>query len=373
MIYLDNAATTFPKPEQVSRAVFDYIKNCGASFGRGVYKTAADSIDILWNARVGAAEILGAADPQRVIFTKNATEALNLAIKGMLNPGAEVITSPLEHNSVIRPLSELKCNIKFLPLLSDGTADMSALRRMVSPKTDMVILTHASNVSGTINDISAAASFCRSREIPLLVDCAQSAGHIPVYSETWNAMTAFAGHKGFLAPQGTGGLYIPENYNPNPLMTGGTGSRSELLTQPEDVPEKYESGTHNMAALSGFAAACEFISETGLDEIHRYETTLCARLIDGLSGINGIKILYPHAKNRTGAVSFVPVGKDVGEVGNILDSRWGIAVRCGLHCAPLAHRVCGTLSSGTVRVSPGIFNTEKDIDIFLEAINEIMN
>ncbi len=370
MIYLDNAATSFPKPRQVSKAVYNYMTRCGASYGRGGYASAAESMDILWQAREGAAEILGVENPQRVVFTKNATEALNIAIKGMLKPGAEVITSPLEHNSVIRPLTELGCNIRYLPL-SGGVCDVSALSTMLEEKTDMVIITHASNVSGVINDVASAAEICRRKKVPLLIDCAQSAGSIRICGEKWGAMLAFAGHKGFMAPQGTGGLYIPEGLNPLPLMSGGTGSSSEKMTQPDIMPDKYESGTLNMAAISGFETACRYLKKAGTEEIHDHEIRLAQKIISGLMNIKGITVLCPEVKNRTSAVSFYFGNKDTSEAGNVLDAEYNIAIRCGLHCAPTAHRAYGTLQKGTLRVSPGWFNTKKDADKFLLAVSRI--
>lgn len=369
MIYLDNAATSFPKPNEVYKSVYDYMKRCGASFGRGGYKSAAESIDLLWEVREKIAGLLGAENPERVVFTKNTTEALNLAIKGCLQPGADVIISPLEHNSVLRPVTELGCRIRYLPLNKDGSCNVTALREMLGQKTDMVIITHASNVSGAVNDITAAAEICADAGVPLLADCAQSAGKLPICGDTWNAMVAFAGHKGFMGPQGTGGLYIPEKYKLRPLITGGTGSNSEMMSQPDIMPDKFESGTLNMAAICGLGAACDYIMRT--KGIHEYELSLAQLLTQGLMNIKGIRVLCAETANKTAVVSFYSDKTDTSEIGNILDSKYNIAVRCGLHCAPLAHKTYGTMETGTVRVSPGMFNTRRDIDKFLKCINNI--
>ncbi len=369
-IYLDNAATSFPKPPQVARAVYDYILHSGASFGRGGYRSAGEAMEKLWQARETVTEIIGGENPQRLIFTKNATEALNTAILGSLENGDEVIISPLEHNSVMRPLKQLGCRLKLMPLDAMGYCDVSTLRDLITENTKMVILNHGSNVSGVINDAGTAAQICHTRNIRLLLDCSQTAGHDKIYGEKWDAMIAFAGHKGLLGPQGTGGLYLPPKYNPRPVITGGTGSNSEMLSQPEILPDKYESGTLNMAAICGLSSGCDYIKRRGLEEISYYERRLSQRITEGLMNIKGVTVLCPEARRRTAAVSFYAEGKDVGEIGDYLDREYNIAVRCGLHCAPMAHSAYGTKESGTVRVSPGLFNSPRDVDKLLLAIRK---
>ena len=373
MIYLDNAATTFPKPPSVIRAVMQYMTKSGASYGRGGYKSALGSAELLWSARETVAKLIGSDNPQYLVFTKNATEALNLAIKGVLKKGCRVICSCVEHNSVMRPLTQLDAKVTFLPLQADGSVDVGVLKKINPTDYDMVIITHASNVSGIVNNVEYVAGWCKRCGVPCLIDASQSAGVIPIYADKWQAMIAFAGHKGPMGPQGTGGLFVPENINPLPLMTGGTGSNSENMTQPEDMPDKYESGTLNMPAIAGLYEGAKFILNEGIETIHKKECYLRDALCDGLMNIRGVNVLYPENENVTSAVSFYVDNKDVTTLGGALDEKYGIAVRCGLHCAPMAHKYFDTFECGTVRVSPGYFNTKKDIDKFLYAITKCTN
>ena len=370
MIYLDNAATTFPKPPSVIRAVTGYMTKSGASYGRGGYKSALGSADLLWQARETVAQLIGSDNPQRLVFTKNATEALNLAIKGVLKPGSRVICSGTEHNSVMRPLAALEAKKTFLPLRADGSVDVTKLDGLNPAEYDMVIINHASNVSGIVNDVEFVSKWCKKGKVPCLIDASQSAGVLPLHSDKWQTMLAFAGHKGPMGPQATGGLFIPENVNPLPLMTGGTGSASENMTQPEMLPDKYESGTLNMPAIAGLYEGAKFILNEGISTIHEKECYLREMLTDGLMNIRGVNVLYPQNKNVTSALSFYTDNRDVATLGAVLDESYGIAVRCGLHCAPMAHKSCGTFECGSLRVSPGYFNTKKDIDKFLYAIKK---
>lgn len=370
MIYLDNAATSYPKPKSVIKAMNNYMLHIGANYGRGGYKAATDSIDILFSVREKISELINCRYPEQIIFTKNATEALNIAILGTVKPGSFVITSPYEHNSVIRPLMHQKCIIHELPLNKDGCCDTAKLTPELLKKASLVILNHSSNVSGAVSNIEYAANICKTFGTPMLADLSQSAGILPINADKLSCMLAFAGHKGLLGPQGTGCLYIPKNYTVNPLITGGTGSNSHMLTQPETMPDKFESGTLNMPALCGLLAACKFI-ETHCDEIYTYEHFLCSKLIDGLSNIKNITVLCPNNSLRTSAVSFYSENEDTNRFGNMLNDNFDIAVRCGLHCAPSAHKAYGTFEKGTVRVSAGFFNKPSDIDKFLYAVNRI--
>lgn len=365
MIYLDNAATTFPKPPSVIRAVTDYMTKSGASYGRGGYKSALSGAEKLWQAREMTAKLLGSEHPERLIFTKNATEALNIAIKGILKKGCRVICSCVEHNSVMRPLTELDAKITFLPLQADGSVNVGALNKESLAEYDMVIITHASNVSGIINDVDLAAGICKKSGVPCLIDASQTAGTTPIYADKWQAMIAFAGHKGPMGPQGTGGLFIPKGITPVPIMTGGTGSNSENMMQPEEMPDKYESGTLNMPAIIGLGEGVKFVLK---EKVHEKEQYLRSTLVDGLMNIKGVTVLFPENRRTTSAISFYAEGADVAELGASLDEDFDIAVRCGLHCAPMAHKAFGTFECGTVRVSPGYFNTKNDIDKFLYAI-----
>lgn len=368
MIYLDNAATSFPKPRGLAEYMADFINHQGGSFGRGGYKTAIKNSEDVLSVRMSVANLFGSDMPERFIFTKNATEALNTAILGTLTKGDTVITTPLEHNSVMRPLNMLGCNIITLPLKEDGSADMSAIEKFKPPK--LVILNHASNVSGIINDVGTAANYCKEMGIPCLIDASQSAGHIPL-SADWGAMIACAGHKGLLGPQGTGILYIPPNCNVNPLIAGGTGNRSELMFQPDDLPDRFESGTLNSPGVMALGYSINYINKKGMDKIHSHEMRLTTLLIDELSKIKNIHILFPENKNRTPLISFYSDNIDVVEFGNILDRNFNIAVRSGLHCAPAAHHAYGTLKTGTVRVSPGAFTKLYEIEKFVYAVNKI--
>lgn len=367
MIYLDNAATSFPKPRGMADLMAEFINHRGGSFGRGGYKTAIKNSEDILSVRMSVANLFGCDMPERFIFTKNATEALNTAIFGILSKGDTVITTPLEHNSVMRPLNMLGCNIITLPLKEDGSVDISVLENHRPP--NLVIINHASNVSGVINDADFAANYCKSMDIPCLIDASQSAGHIPISASS--AMIACAGHKGLLGPQGTGILYIPPNYNLSPLTAGGTGNRSELMFQPSDLPDRFESGTLNSPAIIGLGYSISYLNKKGFDKIHSHEMKLTNLLIDELSKIKNIRILFPKNRNRTPLVSFVPDNIDVVEFGNFLDRDYAIAVRSGLHCAPAAHSAYGTLNTGTVRVSPGAFTKLYEIEKFLYAVNKI--
>lgn len=371
MIYLDNAATSFPKPQCVYSAVYEYMKKYGANAGRGGYKTAAYASELLYSARENVSELIGNTNPQQLIFTKNATEALNIAIRGCVKFGDNVVISPVEHNSVIRPLNRLNANITRLPLNADGSYNIDMLNQAITPKTSLVIINHASNVSGIINDIEKAGEICKRRCVKLLVDASQSAGTIQLNASETRAMIAFAGHKSMMGPMGTGCLYIPENIDIYPLITGGTGSESKLTIQPETLPDKFESGTLNMPGIYALGESCKYIKNIGLKNIYYHEQQLTERLINGLSEMKRIKILYPKTKNRTSALSFVIENIDCAEVGRILDSEYDIAVRCGFHCAPEAHKAFGTYDTGTIRASVGWYNTKQDIDKILWAIGNI--
>ena len=369
MIYLDNAATSFPKPRGLADYMAEIISMRGGSFGRGGYASAIKNSEDVLTVRQKLARFFGSERPEQIIFTKNATEALNTAISGLLSRGDTVIVSPLEHNSVIRPLNMLGCNIITLPLLPDGSVDISALKKYHQPA--LVIINHASNVSGIINDVELAAELCRKNGIPLLIDASQSAGHIPLKA-SWGAMIACAGHKGLLGPQGTGVLYIPHNIGLRPLTSGGTGTRSELINQPEELPDRFESGTLNLPAILGLGYSLDYIERRGAKSIHAHEMKLTEYIISELSELNDIHILFPENKTRTPCISFYSDTIDTVDFGNILDSDFGIAVRCGLHCAPAAHRAYGTLETGTVRVSPGAFTKFSEAERFVYAVKKII-
>jgi cysteine desulfurase family protein len=371
VIYLDNAATTFPKPEAVYLAADKAARQFGGNPGRGAYALSRSAAGLVDNARLKVARFFNIPDYNRVIFSLNCTDALNLAIKGALKAGDHVLISALEHNSVVRPLEALRASgveYERVPTSIVDGVDIDAFSETIRPNTKMLAVTHVSNVTGTVNPIAELGALCRERGILFLVDAAQSAGSVPIDVEATNIdLLAFPGHKGLYGLQGTGGLYIREGVDLMPLRFGGTGSHSELPYQPLELPDKYESGTLNVPGLASLAAGLDFINEIGLDNIAKHETELVKRLTDGLSQIRGVTI-YGSGNS---VISLNVNGIAPTDVAAILDSSFDIAARAGLHCAPDAHRTLGTLElGGTVRLSVGAFNVKSDIDALLRAIDE---
>lgn len=365
MIYLDNAATSFPKPPSVIRAMTEALTEYGANPGRGGHQLALKAGRTVEKCRELAAEFFGAPSPERVIFTRNCTESLNLAIMGMLHKGDEVICSHGEHNAVMRPLERFvsrgDITVKLLRPDGQGLLSPDTLRRAITSRTSLVICCHASNVTGVIQPVAELGAVCRERGVPLLVDAAQTAGVLDVSLSRLNAdMIAAPGHKGLMGPHGTGLLILREDMNPEPLILGGTGSASESVRQPELLPDRYESGTLNLPGIAGLAAGLEFVSRQR-EDIHRYETGLNDRLRRQLDQIPGLTLLGSARIPRVGITAIVPAGGDSAALADALDAT-GVAVRGGLHCAPAMHSYLGTMKSGAVRFSPGPFNTERDID-----------
>lgn len=377
MIYLDNAATSCRKPETVYTAVDHALRNCSGNPGRSGHALSLEAGKIVLQARLRCAALFGVASAKNICFGSNATEALNLAIHGIVKPGAHVITSALEHNSVARPLEFLKrygVDVTVLPASLQEGVSAEAVASAIRPNTSLVVMTHISNVTGTVNDIAKIGHVCKEAGIPFLVDAAQSAGNHKIDVQEMNIdLLAFPGHKGLLGPQGTGGLYVNEDILLDPLKQGGTGSLSESLMQPEEVPDRYESGTLNVPGLAGLAAGIEFVLNTGIDAIAEKEHMLTAKLIHGLLGIPGVRLYGPDAETDRGAVVSITIdGIAPQEVALILDSAFSVAVRAGLHCSPYAHKAIGTLQSGgTVRISPNYFSSEEEIDTCLEGIEAI--
>lgn len=365
MIYLDNAATSFPKPQQVIRAMVDALENFGANPGRGGHQLAIQAGRTVEKCRETAASFLGVSAPERVIFTRNCTESLNLAIAGMLHKGDEVICSHGEHNAVMRPLERFvsrgEITVKLLRPDHQGLLSPDTLNRAITSHTGLVIVCHASNVTGVIQPVRELGAVCQSRGVPFLVDAAQTAGVLDVTLDGLNAdMIAMPGHKGLLGPHGTGLLALREGIDPEPLILGGTGSASESVRQPEMLPDRYESGTLNLPGIAGLLAGIEFVAKQR-EEIHRYETALNDRLRRQLKQIPGLRILGEEAAPRVGITAVVPDGGDSAALADGLDAT-GVAVRGGLHCAPAMHSYLGTMRSGAVRFAPGPFNTEREID-----------
>jgi cysteine desulfurase/selenocysteine lyase len=314
-----------------------------------------------------------------VIFTANATHAINMALRGILKPGDNVVTTSMEHNAVMRPLRFLEkqgVSLTIIPCASDGTLDIGKIAEAVKPKTRLMVMTQASNVSGTILPVAEASSIVHQYGVPLLVDASQSAGAIPIDIQNSGIdMLAFTGHKELLGPTGTGGLVINPGFNISaltPLVFGGTGSRSEFEEQPDDLPDKYESGTLNLMGIAGLSASLSWITHRGLTSGREHAELLTTALIEGLSVIPGVKMYGTRkAENSVAIVSFTIDGLKVSEIGFKLDEDYGILSRVGLHCAPAAHKTLGSFPEGTVRLSPGIFTTMDDIDKTLKAIQEV--
>ena len=364
MIYLDNAATSFPKPPSVLRAMTEALREYGANPGRGGHKLALQAGRTVEKCREAAANLLGAR-PERVIFTRSCTESLNLAIMGMLHKGDEVICSHGEHNAVMRPLERFvsrdEITVKLLRPDEQGLLSPEVLRRAITSRTGLVIICHASNVSGVVQPVRALGAVCREKGVPLLVDAAQTAGMLEVTLDALNAdMIALPGHTGLLGPHGTGLLALREGIDPEPLILGGTGSASESVRHPELLPDRYESGTLNLPGIAGLLAGIEFVAPQRAD-IHRYEAGLNDRLRRQLTQISGLRILGAENAPRVAITSVVPEGGDSAALADALDAS-GVAVRGGLHCAPAMHSYLGTMRSGAVRFAPGPFNTERDID-----------
>jgi len=376
MIYFDNAATTWPKPEAVYKAADYFMRELGANPGRSGHRMALAAGQIIVDARNLVAKLFNVPDPSLVIFTLNTTEALNLGIKGLLKPGDHVITSSLEHNSVVRPLETLRNKgIELTKLTTSGSSGLlpEQVEEAIKENTKLIILTHASNVTGVINPIREIGKIARDRGVLFMVDSAQTAGVFPIDVQAMGIdLLAFAGHKGLLGPQGVGGLCISKDLQLTPLKEGGTGSNSESLLQPDKSPDRYESGTSNTPGLAGLAAGIQFISEIGLEQIREKERILTERLLSGLKLIPKV-IVYgpPLGTERSSVISFNIEGVDPSEVSLVLDQSFEIATRSGLHCAPDAHRTIGTLPKGTVRLSLGYFNTVEEVDKCLEAVSTI--
>ena len=374
--YFDNAATTHPKPETVYRAVDRTLRETGASPGRGGYRPAMDAARLLFEAREAAAAFFGIADSSRLVFTASATEALNLALFGLIRPGDRIVTSTMEHNAVTRPLRALQdrgVEVIRVPADRQGFIHPAGIRDACRSGTRLVVLSHCSNVTGTRQAIEDIGPWCRRNGILLLVDAAQSAGLFDIDVETMGIdLLAAPGHKGLLGPPGTGLLYLREGLLPQPLILGGTGGNSASDLPPEELPERLESGTVNLPGLAGLKAGIDFLLDRGLASVRAHEMELMRHLIDGLQKIPGILLYGPQEAARQGsALSINLKGRDPSTVAFTLDREHQVCVRAGLHCAPDAHRTIDTFPQGTLRLSPGIFHSGRDIDYLLDAVRDI--
>lgn len=376
-IYLDNAATSWPKPQQVYEAVDRCQRDVGAAAGRGVYAEASEASRLVAAARQAVAALLGAGDPRQIVFTFNGTDALNLAIHGALAAGGHVVTTAAEHNSVLRPLRQLeeagRATVTRVPCSAEGLVDPEEIRRAVRPGTRLVAVTHASNVTGAIQPVADVVQIAHQQGALCLVDAAQTAGELPIDVAALGVdLLAAPGHKGLLGPLGTGLLYLRPGVEAHvaPLRQGGTGSQSEQDRQPESLPDRYESGNLNVPGLAGLGAGAAWLAGRGVAPLRRHAERLTARLLAGLGEVPGVRLYGPAAQcQRVAIVSFTLAGFDPQEVAISLDSAYRVQARPGLHCAPGIHRALGTLETGgTVRFSLGPFTTIEDIDTAIQAV-----
>mgnify|MGYP005846929721 CR=1 FL=1 len=372
-IYLDNAATSFPKPPEVARAMNQLLNSASLSPGRAAHSLSLEASRVIFNVRENIAELFGCPDSSRICFTANVTAAMNFGIQGLLQPGDHVITTGMEHNSVMRPLRHMEqkgVRVSILPTAADGCIDPDDIAGLLNDKTRLIIINHVSNVTGSIAPLARIGE-CKEHAL-LMVDAAQSAGVFPIDVEEMRIdFLGFTGHKSLFGPTGTGGFYVREGITLAPLILGGTGSRSEHEQQPDFLPDAFEAGTPNTLGLCGLNAGVEFIKRTGMARIRKHEQDLTEKFIAGLAGIKGITQYGPDAaQDRSSVVSVTVAGKTVSEVGRLLNSDHGILVRTGLLCAPAAHKTIHTFPAGTVRFSFGFFNTETEIAQALAALEE---
>ncbi|MFZ5827488.1 MAG: aminotransferase class V-fold PLP-dependent enzyme [Bacillota bacterium] len=375
MIYLDNAATSWPKPPAVKRAVLEALDEAGNP-GRSGHALALASARRVLAAREALAQLLGAPDPARIALTANATGALNLAITGLLRPGDRVVTTAVEHNSVMRPLRALQhqgVELEVVRCSPDGRVDPADVARALRKKTRLLVATHASNVLGAIQPVNELGRLAREAGTLFLVDASQTAGALEIDLASLPVdLLAFTGHKALLGPQGTGGLYLREGLELEPLTRGGTGSASELEEQPEFAPDRYESGTPNVPGLAGLAAAAEYLVAHGVAAVRTREVALTERFLAGLREIPGVVVYGPaEATARTGLVSLNLRGVSSSMLSQALEEGFGVLTRAGLHCAPAAHRTAGTYPDGSVRFSFGAASTSADVDGALEALRTL--
>ena len=378
-IYLDNASTTFPKAPNVASAMADYITNCGININRGSYSLAYDVEDIIYTTRQRLHTLFNGHDPSHVIFTQNVTMSLNMVIKGLLKAGDHVLVSSMEHNAVMRPLTQLlDKGITFdtIPCDSTGSIQMDSIEPLIRPNTVALIINHASNVCGTIQPLESIGPICKAHNLQFIVDAAQTAGVIPIDVKACHIdALCFTGHKGLLGPQGIGGIILTKEMAQNltPLIAGGTGSFSHLETLPTHMPDAFESGTLNLPGIIGLNEGLAYIESQGMENIHNHELALTQAFLEGLQSIDGINIVgKQNIQDRTAVVSITIDGMDPASIAYELESTYYIMTRVGLHCAPRAHQTLGTYPEGTVRFSFGYANTHKDVESALSALNTIV-
>lgn len=389
-IYLDNASTTFPKPQVVADAVYQYITHAGTNISRGTCATSSENL--VYMTRELLCEFFDAEDSKNVIFTKNVTESLNIVIKGLLRSGDHVLVSAMEHNAVMRPLQQIGTELTAdnapadaitfsrIPCDVEGALRLDALPQLVRPNTRAIIMTHASNVCGTVQPLAEVGSFCQEHDLRFIVDSAQSAGILPLNMQELHIdALAFTGHKGLLAPQGIGGLLLREDIinEISPLIVGGTGSLSHTERTPRFLPDKFEAGTLNLPGIAGLQAALIWLKQQGIDKIRTHELTLTQQFLDGLRQLEAQGLLRIVGKrncnDRLGVVSIATKKMDIAELAFVLADKYAIATRVGLHCAPHAHKTLGTYPTGTLRFSFGWHNTDTEVSAALHALSEVLS
>lgn len=381
-IYLDHAATSFPKPAQVSDAVFHYMTQIGCSINRGGYERAYALEETVFETREKLCALFGGDDCRNVVFTQNITESFNLLLKGYLKPGDHVLVSSMEHNAVMRPLRQLESKgVSFtrIPCTNEGELMLGEMEACLCSHTKAVILTHASNVCGTVLPLQQVGDFCEKHGLRFFVDSAQTAGVLPIHMKQMKiSALAFTGHKGLLGPQGTGGIVFCNGIEKEiePLIVGGTGSISHTEWIPDFMPDRFEAGTPNLPGIVGLHAALEWIDNTGIERIRNHELALTERFLEGIKRLEESGHVRLGGKrtcdNRVGVVSIQTTKMDIAQAAYLLDSRYGIMPRVGLHCAPSAHQTLGTYPTGTLRFSFGYSNTMDEVDAALAAMEEIV-
>lgn len=374
-IYFDNAATSFPKAPGVSAEMKRYLDEVGAPVGRASYAAAAEADGVMLRLREALCRIFSCADPKYAILTPGCTAALNMAILGGLSPGDLVLVSSMEHNAVMRPLRLIGAQVEVLACSSLGVLDPDDVERRASGGAKMLIVNHASNVCGTVQDAKAIGEICERHGLIYILDIAGSAGHMPVsLAECRASALCLPAHKGLLAAPGIGAMLLSRDYADHlrPIMAGGTGSHSHEEFQPTRLPDKFELGTPNIPGAYGFLAALSYLEKIGLRTLMEQEERQCRRILAGLSGISGVHLRGPStAQGRTAVFSLTFDALDPADAASLLERRFGILTRCGLHCAPAAHRTLGTFPTGTVRLSPSIFHTEAELDTALNAVRAV--
>jgi cysteine desulfurase family protein len=378
-IYLDNGSTSFPKAPGVGKAMAEFIEQVGVNIGRGGYEEAYSAAEVVLDTREKLCRLFHFDQPENVVFTSGITASMNILLKGLLQPGDRVLTTSMEHNAVMRPLRQLEqkgVEVVLIPCKGDGILDLEAFYDLATPGTRALVMTHASNMCGTVMPVKDVAEYCQTLGIWTMVDCAQTAGILPIDMKDWGVdAIAFAGHKGLLGPQGIGGFLITDDLAAeiDPLLSGGTGSISHLETVPDFMPDRFEPGTQNLPGIFGLHAALTYLEEVGTERIWQHEMGLAARLLEGLSKLEGIRIAgRPQITGRTAVVSVDFLNMDNADAAFLLEDKYGIMTRCGLHCAPQAHKTVGTYPQGTVRFAPGRETTEEQIDAALAAVKEIL-